>query len=142
MYVRWKRRPLRRSGDTAWDAVLVQSVRIAGQPRQQRVGYLASIRAHYHTAPAHRAWFWTRVVQRLETLGLDARTRHAVERQLQQVVPRPSDAELRHLASQRAVFARVEAPPAADGCSAHDPATWPDDGHYTLPDTSTGEGGP
>jgi hypothetical protein len=124
----------------AWDAVLVHSIRVAGQPRQQLVGYLASIRAQYHTAPAHRAWFWTRVEARLETLGLEASTRQAVEAQLQQVIPRPSDAELQHLASQRAVFAGATSPAAADSCSAHDSDRWPDHGHYTFPATPSGEG--
>jgi hypothetical protein len=141
LHVRWKRRRLRRSGEMAWDAVLVHSVRIAGRPRQQLVGYLASIRAQYHTAPVHRAWFWTRAEAHLEALGLDAGTRQAVEAQLQQVIPRPTDAELQHLASQRAVFARAEALAAEDCCSAHDPDRWPDHGHYTVPETPSGEGG-
>ena len=74
MFVRWKRRQLRRSRDTAHYAV-----------RQRVVRYLGAIREQYRTAPAHRAWFWACVEQRLAPLGLDSATRQAVEARLAQV---------------------------------------------------------
>jgi hypothetical protein len=104
MFVRWKRRRLRRHQDTAWDAVLVQSVRIAGAPRQRTVRYLGSIRAQYRTAPAHRQAFWAAVEQRLAPLALEPATRQAVNAQLEQQIPRPTAAELHELARQRALF--------------------------------------
>jgi hypothetical protein len=103
--VRWRRRRLRRSLDEAWDAILVRSIWHQGAARQQVVGYLASIRARYHTAPAHRAWFWTRVEARLEALALDAATRQAIEARLAQVIPRPTPGELADVAAQRAALA-------------------------------------
>jgi hypothetical protein len=70
------------------------------------VGYLASIRACYHTAPAHRAWFWTRVDTRLAVLALDDATRQAVEAHLMRTIPRPTPEELADVATQRAALAQ------------------------------------
>jgi hypothetical protein len=103
MFLRWKRRPLRRTADTAWDAVLVQSVRVAGTPRQ-RTRYLGSIRMRYRTAPAHRQAFWAAVERRLAPLALELTTRQAIEAQLTREVPRPTAEELQDLAGQRALF--------------------------------------
>jgi hypothetical protein len=86
--------------------MLVRSVWYHGAARQQVVGYLASIRERYCTAPAHRAWFWERVDARLDTLGLDVPTRQAVEARLTQVVLRPTAAELQAVAAQRATLAQ------------------------------------
>lgn len=108
MFVRWKRRHLRRNRDTAWDAVLVQSVRIAGTPRQRTVRYLGSIRTRYRPAPAHRQAFWAAVEQRLAQLALDPATRQAVETQLERQIPRPTAAELQELARYRALFDPVD----------------------------------
>jgi hypothetical protein len=109
LYVRWKRRRLKRRVETAWDAVLVRSIWRQGAPRQQVVGYLASIRASARTFPAHRAWFWARVDPRLDALGLDPTTRQAVEARLMQEVPRPTATELQAVAAQRAAFAQLAA---------------------------------
>jgi hypothetical protein len=113
--VRWKRRRLRRSPDEAWDAVLVRSVWSRGAARQQVVGYLASIRAHYHTAPAHRAWFWVRVEQRLAVLALDAAICQAIAARLADVISRPTAAELDAVAVHRAALESLPLlPPRAD----------------------------
>jgi hypothetical protein len=103
--VRWRRRRLRRPPEEAWDAILVRRVWHQGTPRYRAVGYLASIRARYHTARAHRAWFWTRVEARLTALALDAATRQAVETHLAQAIPRPTPSELADIAVQRANLA-------------------------------------
>jgi hypothetical protein len=103
--VRWRRRRLRRIPEEAWDAILVQRARHQGAPRSQVVRYLASIRARYHTAPAHRAWFWTRVESRLSVLALDPATQQAVAVHLAQMIPRPTPGELADVAAQRAALA-------------------------------------
>jgi hypothetical protein len=118
--VRWKRRRLRRSPDEAWDAVLVRSVWSRGAARQQVVGYLASIRTRYHTAPAHRAWFWVRVEQRLAVLALDAATCQAIAARLAEVISRPTAAELDAVAAQRAALTSLPLLPPR----AHRAATW------------------
>jgi hypothetical protein len=93
----------------ALDAVLVRSRRVQGQPRQQVVGYLASIRAQYRLASAHRAWFWTRVDRRLAVLVYDAVIRQMIEVRLARVVPRPTAADLEQLAVQRAALEQLAA---------------------------------
>jgi hypothetical protein len=135
LYVRWKRRHLRRRAETAWDAVLVRSVWHQGAARQHVVAYLASIRAEYRTAPAHRAWFWARVDSRLAILGLNPTTRHTVEARLAQVVPRPTAEELQVIAAQRAALAQwaEEHVVLSHPSRAHTMATWPEDRHETLP---------
>lgn len=136
LYVRWKRRRLRRRAETAWDAVLVRSVWHQGAARQHVVAYLASIRAEYRTAPAHRAWFWARVDPRLAALGLDPTTQHTVEARLAQVVPRPTAEELQAVAVQRATLAQwaEETASLSHSPRAHAMATWPEYRHETLPE--------
>jgi hypothetical protein len=125
MYVRWKHRVLRRTTETTLVAVLVQSVWQHGQPRQQVVGYLASIRVQYHDAPAHRQAFWQRVEQRLTTLGLSPAIQQAVRQQLARVVPCPTAAELQAVARQRASLVPCPHP----GPSAPYGARWRAEGH-------------
>lgn len=107
MFLRWRQRPLRRQPDSTLEAVLVQSVRVGGQPRQQTVGYLASIRVQYRTAPAHRQAFWRSVERRLAVLDLPQATRQTLEAQLAQQVPRPTPEELAQLATQRAALRQL-----------------------------------
>ncbi len=65
MYIRWKRYVLRRTADVTLKAFLVDSVRVAGRPRQRILGYLGAIRERYQQAPAHRQHFWSQVAPRL-----------------------------------------------------------------------------
>ena len=116
MFVRWKRYALQRSVDTTLKVFLVRSMRVAGRPRQQTVCYLASIRAQYQAAPAHRQAFWHRVDQRLMRLPLDAATRQQLEHQLATVIPRPTGEELQQVAAQRAWLEQIAA-----GMIAHPP---------------------
>jgi hypothetical protein len=104
MFIRWKRRRLRRVPDTLRYAELVRSVWIHGRSRQQIVCYLASIREQYQHTPAHRQAFWRGVEQRLATVALDPATRQAVEHALGTVIPRPTAVELQQLAAQRALL--------------------------------------
>ena len=97
MYVRWKRRPLRRrridrSPDWAQSAVLVESRRIDGKPRQRVVRYLGSIREGMLEAIAWQAAFWRDVEWHLDDLGLDEATRRSVVATLLRTVPRPDEA--------------------------------------------------
>jgi hypothetical protein len=89
MFLRWKRRWLRRRQDTAYSAVLVRSVWHQGTPRQQIICYLGTIRASERLAPASCYAFWQQVAQRLTALTLDPATRQSIEARLAQVVPRP-----------------------------------------------------
>ncbi len=81
MFVRWQvRSRKRRGGSPLLTAVLVESRRVDGQPRQRVIAYLGGIRERYidEREKEHIA-FWTRVDDRLDELGLDAGTRARIE---------------------------------------------------------------
>ncbi len=101
MYLRWKRRWRSRRQEWADYAELVECGWVAGRPRQRVVGYLASLRAPYRDAPAHRQRFWQQVDQRLHALGLAPATRQQVATQLAQQVARPTPDELAALDAHR-----------------------------------------
>jgi hypothetical protein len=102
MFIRWRRRPLRREADTLLYVLLVRSVWHQGCPRQQLVCYLASIREHYQHEPAHRQAFWHRVEWRLATLALEPTIRQRLANQLATVIPRPTGGEIQDVLAQRA----------------------------------------
>lgn len=94
MYVRWKRRNLKRVGgstDYALDAVLVESMRIGGKPRQRHVAHLASIREDDlapEAKPQWRAQFWRTVDKRLTGMDLGDGDRARIVATLEDRVPR------------------------------------------------------
>ena len=104
MFIRIKRRKLRRNDGTALDAVLVQSVWEHGKPRQKVVRYLAGIQDRYLTAPAHRQLFWSRIDAHFSALQLDAETCARLEARLVRDIARPSQEELAMLQQQRDVL--------------------------------------
>ncbi len=88
MFVRWQKRVrrqpafggmwklvegklIRPPADTHWAAILVESRRIGGRPRQHHVAYLGGIcqSAIDLEIPHQRAYFWLRVIGRLDQLG-------------------------------------------------------------------------
>src|SRR5438445_1807740 len=109
MYIRWKRCVLRRTADVTLKAFLVDSVRVAGRPRQRILGYLGAIRERYQQAPAHRQRFWHQVTQRLPALGVDPCTQAALEACLARVDPRLTPADLAILEAQRTALAHLAA---------------------------------
>ncbi len=82
MYVRWQRK--KRAGPQNWGplvcAVLVESRRVDGAPRQRTVAYLGSIREGCidQRDEEHRA-LWRHVDERLDELALDPEARAKVE---------------------------------------------------------------
>ena len=93
MYVRWQLRPRkRRGGSPLLVAVLVESRRVDGRPRQRNVAYLGGIRERHvgKTAREHNR-FWAGVDARLDELGLDAVTRASIEARVAARVPRVTD---------------------------------------------------
>jgi hypothetical protein len=109
MYIRWKRYVLRRTADVTLKAFLVDSVRVAGRPRQRILGYLGAIRERYQQAPAHRLRFWSQVAPRLTALQVDPGTRTVLEARLARVVPRLTPADLATLDAQRTALAHLAA---------------------------------
>jgi hypothetical protein len=77
MYVRWqsyKRRSKLLEGAPRWllhwRAILVESKRVDGKPRQCHVAYLAGfIRHTLRRHPSQRVWLWEHIERRLDQLG-------------------------------------------------------------------------
>lgn len=96
MYVRWKRTPLKRrlrwdeTPDYSLSAVLVESRRVDGHPRQRYVKHLGAVRERCTGIPGHALGFWQTADAALTALGLVATEHQAIERQLSARVPRPS----------------------------------------------------
>ena len=93
MYVRWKKRAMtsyrRRNGQTALTAVLVESQRVDGKPRQRTISYLGTITQELVINPFRQTSFWASAERRLAQQGLDDATRARLEASLLRVVPRP-----------------------------------------------------
>ena len=79
----------------ALDAVLVESIRINGKPRQRYIGHLATIREGDLEAGADPQWrvqFWGKVAYRLDEL--DVNNRPPIIATIEQRVSRPACAEV------------------------------------------------
>jgi hypothetical protein len=117
MFVRWKRR-LRRPKTTALRhypaeyslyAVLVESERQHGKPRQRFIAHLASIREGYLDTPTHQSAFWRDAQAALDALDLTAGVRELLEAALALRVPCPTDEEVAALQAEAAwALARIE----------------------------------
>ena len=98
MFVRWKRRPLRRRrgwsppDEHALYAVVVENYRVDGHPKQRVVRYLGAIKEGQLIYPLSTDRFWRDVDARLAELDLDAELRAAIEMKLAATVPRPDPA--------------------------------------------------
>ncbi len=107
MFVRWKR--VRRKDKTIieWTptrqvrqeerwlrvAVLVESRRVEGKPRQ-RTHYLCSIREDRVTSPIAAGHMWDHLERKLAALDLPSGNRAKVVASVQDVVPRPDPAAI------------------------------------------------
>ena len=98
MYVRWQRK--KRVDRNKWGrllcAVLVESRRVDGEPRQRTVAYLGGIREGcVERFLGHHACFWRDVTQRLDHLGDDLAPaeREKVEEALAKRVRRLTESE-------------------------------------------------
>jgi hypothetical protein len=115
MYVRWKRRPLRRDGwpdyveaslgEQRLYAQLVESRRVDGKPRQRVVKHLGGIRERLATRPPNvavyqrpkaykaRHWFWKGVDEHLAESVPNPAERERLASRIAATVPRVSEAE-------------------------------------------------
>lgn len=111
MFVRWKRRKRtkrnRDTGKVVFSAVLVESYREDGKPRQRHIRYLASVRPEYATAHAWRVLFWRNADWHLDDLGLKGSERTAIEAKLLEVVKRPNEESQAEDEKLRAILARL-----------------------------------
>ena len=109
MFVRWQRRRLKRyrhgyeAGEEVLSAVVVESRRMDGKPRQKMIRYLGTVRESDITRPRPMSLdrFWTRVDVALDELGIRGAARLVMETTIAATVPRP-DPEV--LARTRAEF--------------------------------------
>lgn len=107
MYVRWQGRYERRRKErryrkpiARWYAILVESVRIDGKPKQRHVAYLGSV--HLDQTVHYRAWWWHRIGAKLDALGnrIPADDRPRIEAALAKEVPKVSAADVAAYAQQ------------------------------------------
>jgi hypothetical protein len=111
MFVRWKIRKstdtggryFRRRGQATHYAVLVESVRIEGKPRQRFVAHLARI-AEGKQEIHDRADFWRAAISGLDKLGINGPARERAEAKLAEKVRRPTDEETAELRRQHIEF--------------------------------------
>lgn len=107
MFIKWSKRTRNDAYHGAWilhTAVLVESHRANGKPRQRTIGYLASMRempltrreeGHVLDDPVaeelqNRIRCWLDVSQRLNKLGLEGISREKILSSLSKRVPRPT----------------------------------------------------
>ena len=105
MYVRWQSRerrrqafpnPKRRKGpDIHWAAILLESKRIKGKPKQRHIAYIGGITASAIDTIHQRCWFWDAVQKRLNRLGkqVSPEDRKKIEAIIAEKVPRPTKAQ-------------------------------------------------
>jgi hypothetical protein len=93
MFVRWQRR--KQGKGERWVAVLVESERVDGTPRQRHVAFLGSILDRHIQYPKRRQHFWEGVRSKMETLpNLQMRDRRAIERRIAEKIPVPTKREI------------------------------------------------
>jgi hypothetical protein len=87
---------VREVGDTTWNAILVESVRIDGKPRQKHVAYLGSFSDRQAKLPAQRVYTWEHMLERLDRLSnrITPRDRKKIEAAIaSKLGPRPTKRE-------------------------------------------------
>ena len=94
MYVRWNKANRQRPHGFKYVshiAVLVESKRIDGRPRQKVLKYLGSIESYLMKEPHIQRYFWKNVSVRLDSLQppLTADERKKIEDIIQKTVPMP-----------------------------------------------------
>jgi hypothetical protein len=78
MYVRWQKRTSKRTKyrsrgsdgpGTVWSAVIVESARVDGKPRQKHVAYLGTFKQTRLEEEAGCLAYWEKITERLDRLG-------------------------------------------------------------------------
>jgi hypothetical protein len=105
MFVRWQSRTREcyfPYGDITWTAILAETKRVNGQPRQRHLAYLGSMSEERSKILVQRCDFWDQIVDRLNKLGNRITDREQIETAIAKKVPRPSAAEYKEAARNRA----------------------------------------
>ena len=98
MFVRWQRQKQTHS------ALLVESYRDNGKPRQRHIAYLGSIRIRFINKALPRAHFWDHVMTALNSRSITGTQRQQLVQAIAQVVPPPTKADVRR--EEKALRAR------------------------------------
>jgi hypothetical protein len=110
MFIRWQRRYREKDGNNRWTAILAESRRVNGKPRQHHIATLGSITLPIAYRPVgdvdDRCAFWERASARLDRLGnqVSAADREHVEASLEDRVRRPLAAEYLKAAQLAAIM--------------------------------------
>jgi hypothetical protein len=88
-------------GDVHWNAVLVESVRVKGKPRQKHIANLCGFTEHQIKHPAQQLYTWEHAMKALDRLGkrITPKDRHQVEAALAERLGRPKPTK-REIAAQ------------------------------------------
>ena|SRR6186997_231153 len=99
MFIRWQSRQRKhaefsrysRKGDMHWRAILVESARIDGKPRQRHIAYLAGFTESATKVPAQQRFVWERIEKQLKRLGkrIPAKDREAITAALIEKLGKP-----------------------------------------------------
>jgi hypothetical protein len=93
MYLRLKRRPIKKESSTCIEAVILETKRKGKMISQQFITYLASIREQHVQNIIPRILFWDKVIQKLVSINLPPDARERIEETLSQQIPRPTEDE-------------------------------------------------
>ena len=106
MYIRWKTRRTMGRDEVALTAILLESRRIDGQPRQKYLAGLGTLRVQQQPLAEHFAevhggfayiWrvirFWNKIAGCLDDQDLDADQRLSIESEIASRIPKPTDAQ-------------------------------------------------
>jgi hypothetical protein len=102
MFVRWQSRvraerndwAIREVGDITWNAILVESVRVTGKPRQNHVAYLGSFSTRQAKSSAQRVYTWEHMLERLDRMNITPKDRKKIKAAIaSKLGPRPTKRE-------------------------------------------------
>jgi hypothetical protein len=111
MFIRWQYRQRKRAkfgrhkSDTHWRAILVESVRIDGKPRQRHIAYLVGFTESASRLPAQQRFVWEHIEKQFKRLGklIPAKDRQAILAALIKKIGKPpTKAQREKLDRQRA----------------------------------------
>jgi hypothetical protein len=97
-------------GDVHWNAVLVESLRINGKPRQKHIANLCSFTEQQIKIPAQQLYTWERAIKTLDGLGkrITPQERRQVEAALAERLGRLKPTKREIAAQHRAAGARLK----------------------------------
>jgi hypothetical protein len=113
MYIRWQSRKRKsqfgsyRDLEMAWRAILVESVRVDGKPKQRHIGYLVGFTESAIAIPAQQRFVWDRIEVRLARIGnrISAEDRETIIASItEKIGPPPTREQREELDRQREAF--------------------------------------